>query len=73
MPKLDDAEAKELARVLALRLFEEAETKRVFKEALNEWLDKRFEEFGKSSMKAVLAMLFTTLVAFVMWTQGYHK
>lgn len=73
MHKIDDAEARELARLLAKKIFDEAETKRVFKEALNEWLDKRFEEFGKSSMKGLLAMLFSALIIFVMWTQGYHK
>lgn len=73
MRKIDDAEAKELARLLAKKIFDEAETKRVFKEALNEWLDKRFEEFGKYSMRWLLASLFAALVLFVMWSQGYGK
>lgn len=73
MKRIADEDAKELARLLAKKIFDEAETKRVFKEALNEWLDKRFEEFGKSSMRGLLAMLFAALVVFVMWTQGYHK
>lgn len=73
MNRLDDAEAKELARQLAVKLFEEAETKRVFKEALNEWLDKKHAEFSKSLLRSLAATLFAALIAMIMWAQGYHK
>lgn len=73
MNKIDDAEARELARVLAVKLFEEAETKRVFKEALSEWLDSKYAQFSKDSLKGMFVTLFGAIVVFVMWTQGYHK
>ncbi len=64
---------EEFARTLAERLFKEAETKRIFKEALTEWMDRKFIEFGSASLKALSVVLFAALVVFVMWTQGYHK
>lgn len=77
MNKIADEETKELARVLAVKLFEEAETKRVFKEALNEWLDKKFLEFkigfAERSLQFILIMLFGAFITFVMWSQGYRK
>lgn len=71
--KIDDAEARELAKQLAVKMFEEAETKRVFKEALNEWLEKKYAEFAHDSMKVIMVSLFGAAVTFVLWTQGYHK
>ena len=64
---------EELTRALAERLFNEAETKRIFKDALQEWMDRKFIEFGKASGTAVAVLLFGALVIFIMWTQGYHK
>lgn len=64
---------EESAKALAERMFKEIETKRVFKEALTEWMDKKFQEFGRASMKAIAVVLFGALVVFVMWTQGYHR
>lgn len=64
---------EEMARALAKRIFDEAETKRVFKEALTEWLDHKFVEFSKQMMKVIMVSLFGALITFVMWTQGYHK
>lgn len=73
MNRIDDAEARELARQLAIKLFEEAETKRVFKEALNEWLDKKHAEFSKSLLRSFVATLFAALIVVIMWSQGYTK
>ena len=70
---LHDKELERIARELATRLFKEAETKRVFKEALTEWLDKKYSEFGKSSFKGIVAATFAALIVFIMWSQGYHK
>ena len=67
---------EELARIakdLAKKLFEEAESKRVFKEALNEWLDHKFTEFGKWTLRGILIALFGALITIVMFTQGYHR
>lgn len=68
-----NAHDEELARALAAKLFDEAETKRVFKEALNEWLDKKWGEFGKWTATGLSLAMFAAFVVFVLWTQGYHK
>lgn len=70
---LRDDELARIARDLAAKLLQEAETKRVFKEALNEWLDKKFESFGKWSAIGIAASLFAAIIVAVMWSQGYHK
>lgn len=64
---------KEVAEALAARLLQEAETKRIFKEALTEWMDRKFLEFSKDVMKGGMVLLFGALVVVVMWSQGYHK
>ena len=70
---LQDDELKRIAQELATKLVDEANTKRVFKEALNEWLDHKYAAFGKWSAISVGASIFAALVVFIMWTQGYHK
>lgn len=70
---LHEEELERIARALATKILAEAETKRVFKEALNEWLDHKFADFGKWSAVGILSTLFVAFVVIVMWTQGYHK
>jgi hypothetical protein len=62
-----------IASELASKVFEEAEAKRIFKEALNEWLDFKFAQFGKWTFYGLFASLFGAFVVFVLWTQGYHR
>jgi hypothetical protein len=40
------------------------ETKQAIKEGLTEWLEDKFSEFGKLSLKAILALLVAALVYF---------
>lgn len=47
--------------------------KRVIKEALKEWLDEKFSQFGKWSMAAVAAAGMVALVYFILWANGWHK
>ncbi len=70
---LPDEDKALIARELARRLLEEVETKRLFKEALSEWLDARMLEFSKWTWRGLLLLLFAAFITFVMWTQGYHK
>ena len=70
---LHDDELKRIAKELAAKLVDEANTKRVFKEALEEWMDRKFLEFNKSMWKGALILLFGALVIFVMWSQGYSR
>lgn len=62
-----------IARELAAKILAEAETKRVFKEAVNEWAEEKFAQFNASVVKKLWVTLFVALVFFVMWAQGYHK
>lgn len=52
---------------------DEEETKRVIKEALREWLDEKYSEFGKWTLHGLMAALLAGLVVFIFWTQGWHK
>ena len=70
---LHDEDLARIARDLAAKVFKEAEAKRVFKEALNEWLDHKFEQFGKWTLKGLAVTAFAALVVLVMWSQGYHQ
>ena len=70
---LQDEELERLAKALAAKVLNEAETKRIFKEALTEWLDHKFADFGKWSAIGITAAIFAALSIFIMWTQGYHK
>jgi len=70
---LRDEELARIARELAARMFTEAETKRVLKEAFAEWLDRQYVEFGRWSFRALLVAVFGALIVFVMWSQGYHR
>ena len=42
---LEEDELERIAKALATKILNEAETKRVFKESLNEWLDHKFADF----------------------------
>jgi uncharacterized protein YqeY len=47
------------------------ELKRVFKEAIKEWLDQQFAQFGKWSLKTIGAMLLAALVYAYFTTGGF--
>ena len=64
---------KRIAAELAAKLLAEAETKRIFKEALNEWLDHKYSDFGRWSLTGIMAAAFAALIVFIFWTQGYHR
>jgi hypothetical protein len=70
---LHDEELARIARELAAKLFKEAETKRVFKEALTEWLDNKYAEFGRWTLRGLFVAIFGALVIFIMWSQGYTR
>ena len=46
-------------------------TKDAVKEALTEWLDKKFEQVGKFTVNGVLAMALAALVYFILVHQGW--
>ena len=47
------------------------ETKQAIKESLQEWLEDKFSEFGKLSLKAILALLLAALVYCWAASQGW--
>lgn len=71
MRRADDVER--IAAELASKILQEAETKRIFKEALTEWLDHKYAVFGRWSLAGLGALGLTALVVFIMWSQGYRK
>lgn len=49
------------------------EDKQLIKDAVDEWLDKKFAAFGKWSARALAALLLAAFVYFILWSQGWHK
>ncbi len=52
---------------------EKEDMKKVYQEALQEWLDKKFAEFGKWTLRSFLAALFSALIYFILYMNGWHK
>lgn len=46
------------------------EFKALVKEAVNEWLQDRWAEFGKWTARGLLAAALAALVTFILWTKG---
>ena len=74
---LRDEELARIARGIAEKIFQEAETKRIIKEAFQEWMDRKLNEFerwtGRWAMRAIAVAFVAAFVTFILWTQGYHK
>lgn len=47
--------------------------KEVVKEALEEWLDKKFAQFGKWTLGGLCALAFAGCVYLALAGQGWHK
>ena len=51
--------------------------KMAVREALQEWLDKKWEEtciqFGKWSIRALLLLGFGAFIYIILWANGWHK
>jgi hypothetical protein len=47
------------------------EQKRLLKEAIDEWLDKKFAQFGLVSFRFVAALIFGALVYYALTTKGW--
>lgn len=47
-------------------------TKEIFKEALKEWLDEKFAEFGRWSLMGLGAAALAGMVALVLYSQGWR-
>lgn len=49
------------------------EMKDALKEALKEWLDEKFTQFGKWSFGAICAAGFGALAYFILAMNGWHR
>lgn len=49
------------------------EQKRIFKEAISEWLDAKFAELGKWSLAGILAAALAALAYFTLAINGWHR
>lgn len=49
------------------------EVKSIMKEALKEWLDDKFSEFGKWSLGALMAALLAGVIIFILHMDGWQK
>lgn len=49
------------------------QTKEVVKEALREWLDEKYAEFGKWTLHGLIAAALVGLVYFIVWTEYLKK
>lgn len=47
----------------------EKPTKEIVKEALKEWLDEKFRDFGKWSAAAIAASALAAIVYFIFWME----
>lgn len=50
-----------------------SEFKQAVKEAIREWLDERFSEFGKWSFHGMAAAAVVALVYFILTLNGWHR
>jgi hypothetical protein len=49
------------------------ETKQAMKEAMREWMDYKFQEFGRWSFYGLLVAVFGAMVYFILIASGWHK
>lgn len=48
------------------------EQKELIKEAIQEWLDKQFTNFGKWTLRGMGSMVFSVLIYFWLQSHGVH-
>lgn len=49
------------------------EAKAAVKEALHEWLEEKYAQFGRWSLHGILAIALAVLAYFFLSTNGWHK
>lgn len=47
--------------------------KKIVKEAIKEWLDEQFSDFGKWTFKSLMAAALGALVYFILCSNGWKK
>ncbi len=51
----------------------QAEMRAAIRDAIKEWLDERFAEFGRWSLGAFMASLLAALIVFILHMNGWHN
>lgn len=54
------------------RIIAEAAQRRIVKEAIKEWMDEKFVDFGRWTFTAFLASLLGALIYFMLIANGWH-
>jgi hypothetical protein len=54
-------------------MMSDQETKDALKEALKEWLDEKFSQFGKWSAGGIMVAVLGALTYFILQVNGWHK
>jgi uncharacterized membrane protein YozB (DUF420 family) len=49
------------------------ETKQAMKEAMREWMDDKFKEFGRWTFFGFMTALFGAAIYFMLYVNGWHK
>lgn len=52
--------------------FSDKEVKRLLKEAIREWLDEKYLEFGKWSARAIAAAFLVAVIYFILQMNGWR-
>mgnify|MGYP001595448182 CR=1 FL=1 len=47
--------------------------RQVMKEAIRDWLDSKFSQFGKWSLGAIAALVLAALLYFILTMSGWHR
>ncbi len=47
--------------------------KAALKEAIKEWLDEKFAQFGRWTFFGFCSVAFAGMVYFILWANGWHK
>ncbi len=55
------------------KIISDPELKVALKEALKEWLDEKFAELGKWSVRTITVMALGALTYFILQVNGWHK
>ena len=72
---LEVLQAEETKRVLAEALkatIDAEERKRVIHDAINEWLEKKYSDVGRWTMRGIAAAAVATLLYITLWERGWR-
>ena len=55
------------------QVLKDEETKKIIKEAIDEWLTSQFARLGKWTLGGFLSLVVVALLYLVLWQNGWHK